>query len=110
LSRIDYETDELYQSFVDKWWAENYDRPPHVGMEVDKAESCKAMVLSGLGYAILPSLILEGTEDLYRVDLKDSTGQPLLRRTWMYYHPEYLELKMVRAFVHFVQNYDILKG
>lgn len=107
MSRIDYQTDHYFQSIIDQWWSENYDKPPHIGMEVDKAESCKAMVLNGLGYAILPSLLLEDTEDLFKVNLKDAAGNLLLRKTWMYYHPEYMGINMVRAFVEFVQNYDI---
>ena len=62
LPRICYRSDESIQILVDNWWRETFDVPPLVSMEVDRVDTCKDMVLNGLGYAILPSLILEKAE------------------------------------------------
>jgi DNA-binding transcriptional LysR family regulator len=105
--RIDFQTDYHLKSLVDNWWAENYSRPPQVGMEVDKVETCKEMVVHGLGYGIVPSLLLEGVPDLFKVTLTDREGNPLLRRTWMLYYDESLELKLVKTFVDFVKSLDL---
>ncbi|WP_261133995.1 LysR substrate-binding domain-containing protein [Bacillus sp. Marseille-Q3570] len=65
------------------------------------------MVLNGLGYAIMPSIILRDTEGLNTIDLKTKVGDPLLRRTWMLYHKESLNLNMVREFVSFIKSVDM---
>ncbi len=30
LSRIDYQTDPLFKSLIDKWWTEHYTQPPYI--------------------------------------------------------------------------------
>jgi DNA-binding transcriptional LysR family regulator len=62
------------------------------------------MVKNGLGYGILSSRTLTGIEDLYKIDLIDDQGNPILRKTWIYYHEESLELNVVRAFVQFIKS------
>lgn len=106
LPRIDYETDPLLRALIEDWWTENYSQPPLIGMEVDKADTCREMVASGLGYAILPRFVLNGKDDLYMVELKDKTGNPIKRKTWMFYHEESMELMMVNAFVRFMEKMD----
>jgi DNA-binding transcriptional LysR family regulator len=69
-------------------------------------DTCKEMVINGLGYGILSNRVLSGIGDLYKVNLTDQAGNPILRRTWMYYHKESLEWNVVRAFVQFIENFD----
>jgi DNA-binding transcriptional LysR family regulator len=107
LRRIDYKTDYLLKSLVDNWWTENYSQAPLTCIEVDQVDTCKEMVVNGLGYGILPSLILDGIIDIHKIDLTDQAGSPIVRRTWMYYHKESLELNQVRAFVNFVEDLDL---
>ncbi len=106
LPRIDYETDALLKSMIDNWWSGNFSQPPFIGMEVDKADTCKEMVTSGLGYGILPSVLVENRNDLYKIDLKDDAGKPLVRKTWMLYREESMDLKVVKEFVHFIGKLD----
>ncbi|WP_221563237.1 LysR family transcriptional regulator [Alkalihalobacillus sp. TS-13] len=109
LPRIDYRSEYSLKSVIDNWWAEHYTHPPLINIEVDKVDTCKEMVLNGLGYAIMPSMILRDTEGLYTIDLKTKAGEPLLRRTWMLYHKESLNLNMVREFVSFIKSIDMNK-
>jgi DNA-binding transcriptional LysR family regulator len=104
LPRIDYRGDYLLKSVIDGWWTENYTQPPFISIEVDQVDTCKEMVKNGLGYGILSSRTLTGIEDLYKIDLIDDQGNPILRRTWIYYHEESLELNVVRAFVQFIKS------
>jgi DNA-binding transcriptional LysR family regulator len=108
LPRINYQTDSLIKAMIDKWWRENFSEPPSISMEVDKLSTCKEMVVSGLGYAIMPSLIVSNIEHLHKVIITDKEGNPILRRTWMLYHEELLEMNIVSAFVQFVKNMDFL--
>ncbi|MED4205922.1 LysR family transcriptional regulator [Neobacillus mesonae] len=104
LPRIDYSGDFLLKTLIDNWWAENYIQPPFISIEVDQVDTCKKMVLNGLGYGIIPSRMLMDTEGLYKIDLTDQNENPILRRTWMYYHKESLEWNVVKAFVHFIET------
>ncbi|MEH7235604.1 LysR family transcriptional regulator [Bacillus sp. JJ1562] len=107
LPRIDYKTDNLLKSLVDNWWSENYSKPPLITMEVDQVDTCKEMVANGLGYAIMPGMILNGLEGIHKINLNDQDGMPLLRKTWMFYHDEALELNVIQAFVAFIKSLNI---
>ncbi|MED4584656.1 LysR family transcriptional regulator [Brevibacillus choshinensis] len=107
LPRIDYETDPMLRALVDNWWTEHYSQPPLIGMEVDKADTCSEMVASGLGYAILPRVVLNGKDDLFMIELTTEAGEPIKRKTWMFYHADSMELQMVKAFVSFMEQIDI---
>lgn len=106
LPRIEYRGDYLLKSLIDNWWTENYVEPPFISIEVDQVDTCKEMVINGLGYGILSSRILNEIEDLHKIALTDQKGEPILRRTWMYYHKEALEWNVVKAFVNFIENFD----
>ncbi len=106
LPRIDYQTDYLFKALIDNWWSENYSEPPLISMEVDQVDTCKEMVINDLGYAIMQDKIITGIEGLYTFNLKDKNGLPLIRKTWMFYHQDSLELNVVKAFVDFVKNFD----
>ncbi len=107
LQRIDYQMDSKLKELISNWWWENYSEPPLVCMEVDKSDTCREMVMRGFGYAIIPSLVLNKTENIYRIDITDKDGNPIKRNTWMFYHQEFLNLNLVQAFVDFVKRLDI---
>lgn len=100
--RINYQTEAPFQKLMDNWWTENYSEPPLVGMNVDKVDTCREMIINGLGYAIVPRAMLDGVEDVNKINITDSAGNPLLRQTWMFYYQESLHFHSVRAFVRFM--------
>lgn len=106
LPRIVYETDALLKSMIDHWWSGEFSQPPFIGIEVDKADTCKEMVVNGLGYAILPSVLVQEHPNLHRITLKDREGNPIVRRTWMLYSEKSLEIKAVKEFIEFVKRID----
>jgi DNA-binding transcriptional LysR family regulator len=108
LPRVQYDTDNALKALVDNWWTRTFSEPPIIGMEVDKADTCKEMVLNGLGYGILPSVLVEDHSSLYRINLNNESGQPLVRKTWMLYHQESLELKVIKEFVEFIKKMDFI--
>lgn len=107
LPRIDYHTDPLLKTAVDNWWTENYSQPPLVSINVDKADTCKKMVENGLGYAILPSLLINDLDNIHKFEIRTKSGEKIIRKTWMFYHEESLELNIVKAFVEFVEGMDL---
>ena len=109
LPRISYRTDESVQLLIDSWWRENFTVPPAISMEVDRLDTCKDMVENGHGYAIMGSMILHKTDDVYKIVIRDKNNQPIMRRTWMIYQKESLSINAVRAFVDFSDTIDYLE-
>lgn len=101
---IEYESDNLLKMLVDNWWNENYSKDPKVIMSVNKVDTCKEMVVNGLGYGILPKRILEQEKDIHTKDLIDTDGMPIKRKTWMYYRNDLDDLKTVHSFIEFVKE------
>lgn len=106
LPRINYQTDSLLKNVIDKWWKENFREPPYISMEVDKLDTCIEMVVNGLGYAIMPSKRLRCEKQLFSIVLKDKQEKPHVRSAAVIYHKELLELKIVQAFIDFVEGFD----
>lgn len=107
LPRIDYGSDYKLKEMIDTWWTDHFSVPPLISMTVDKSDTCKEMIENGLGYAIVPGYVLKDTNDLFKMKLTDSKGTPIVRNTWMFYHEESLNLKLVKAFVEFVDSIDL---
>ncbi len=105
LSRINYQTDPSLKSLIDNWWQEKYKVPPRISMEVDRIDTCKQMVLNGLGYAIFPSICVKEEEPLYMAPIITSDNKPLLRKTWIIYRENTLQLAYVKAFIDFLCDY-----
>lgn len=101
--RVDYVTDAYYQAFLDTWWNETFDSPPIIGMRVSNLDLCKEMVFSGLGYGLLPSILLDEHPELFQIPLRDKTGKKLERKTWLIYKKEILEMKLPKTFYEFMQ-------
>jgi DNA-binding transcriptional LysR family regulator len=108
LPRINYRTDEFAKVLIDNWWREHFTVPPLISMEVDRVDTCKDMVLNGHGYAIMPSLILNNVDNLHKMLLTSKDGEPILRKTWLIYHKELLEINSLNAFIQFVETVDFL--
>lgn len=106
--RIAYRTGPTNQFLIDQWWRENYSVPPWNSMEVDKVGTCREMVLQGLGYAIVPALVLQENSDLLKYILLDQQGQAIVRKTWVIYKYDSVNLKIVSAFLNFIRNIDLL--
>ncbi len=106
LARIDYHTDASYKAFLDEWWNQHFSQPPRISMTVAHMDICKAMVANGLGYAILPTTILQDVGPTCQIPLRDKHGRVITRRTTMIYQQEILNLRLVKQFVEFVKTVD----
>ena len=106
IPRIDYRNDYSNQVLLDKWWNENYATSPYIGMEVDRVDTCKEMVLKGLGYAFLPEAILDKRQQLCIREMIFKSHKPLIRKTWMFYQKETWDLSIVKIFHDFVKSTD----
>jgi len=103
--RINYGTDAPLRVMLEDWWREIFSCPPMVTMEVDSMDTCRQMVLHGLGWAILPFQGLKQHDSLHTQELYWRDGSPVLRRTWLMYRNSSLELSAVHAFVDYLKEY-----
>ena len=101
IPRIDYITGLSLKSIIDNWWKNTYNQPPYITMKVDQVETCKEMVKSELGYAIIPKICIKPNEEFYikEISLNNSL---ITRDTWMYYRESLLQLSSIKAFVEFM--------
>ena len=106
LPRIDYKTDPSLKDTINNWWFETYSQVPLITMHVDKLETCKEFVLNGLGYAILPGITLKKKDDIYTTKLLSRDNVPVMRRTWLMYRKESLEISIIRIFIDFLKDYN----
>lgn len=106
MPRIDYGSDSKLKELVNHWWSENFTKPPKVAMTVDRTDTCKQMVVNGLGYAILPGLLVHNEKEVYKMNLITNNGELITRDTWLLYHKESLEYSLVAEFVKFMQELD----
>jgi len=106
--RIDYQSNYLLRSKVDKWWRENFKHPPKIILDIDKLSNCVEMVRAGLGYAILPSGALRDFPGIHLIPIMDKHGQPITFKTWMMYDKKTLNLKIARVFIDFIKQQNNL--
>lgn len=104
--RVDYDTDQYYQAILDRWWSDTYSEPPNIGMKVSNLELCKEMVFNGLGYGILPSILVRGNPKLCTHVLCRRDGTPLERRTWLLFKNDLMNIKLLQVFLDFVRECD----
>lgn len=104
--RVDYDTDQYYQNLLDSWWNETFNDSPIIGTRVSNLDLCKEMVFNGLGYGILPSILLEEYPQLYSIPLVHKDGSKLERKTWLIYKKDLLELRLPKVFLEFIIDSD----
>lgn len=104
IPRIDYVTDSALTMLFDNWWRDNYSSPPKVSMMVDNMEIAKKMVSAGLGYTIVPGIVLQGNEYPFIQELRNKDNEKLKWVTWVLFRKEYLSLTTVKTFVEFLKD------
>ncbi|MBO9130349.1 LysR family transcriptional regulator [Bacillus sp. 165] len=101
---IQFKSDSTYYSQIQQWWYSTFSHAPRRTIVVDQIETCKQMVLHGIGYAILPSTVLHDLDtSLHKIPLTDG-GIQFTRETWMFLNDSALELKQVKAFADMLQE------
>lgn len=101
---IQFKSDSNYYQEIQQWWQKHFSTNPKRQIIVDQIETCKQMALNGIGYAILPSITLNGHEDVNKIPLTNQEEQfELTRDTWLIGYDAAFELPQVEAFVTIVK-------
>lgn len=106
---IQFKSDSNYYEEIQQWWQKHFASNPKRQITVDQIETCKQMAVNGIGYAILPSITLDGTEGVHTVALSSNAEElELTRDTWLIGYDSAFELRQVTAFVEVVQKHAAL--
>lgn len=102
---IQFKSDSNYYQEIQQWWQRHFHSNPRHQIVVDQIETCKQMVMNGIGYAILPSITLNGAEHMNKIPLTNTENDlGLTRDTWLIGYESSFELRQVAAFVELVQD------
>ncbi|MBT2581787.1 LysR family transcriptional regulator [Planococcus sp. ISL-109] len=106
---IQFKSDSTYYAEIQQWWQKHFAYSPKRQITVDQIETCKQMAVNGIGYAILPSITLTGTEDVHTMPLTTSEQElELTRDTWLIGYETSFQLRQVEAFVDIVKKHAAL--
>ncbi|MEK9197598.1 LysR family transcriptional regulator [Ureibacillus sp. 179-F W5.1 NHS] len=103
---IQFKSDSNYYQEIQLWWQRHFSSNPKRQIIVDQIETCKQMAMNGIGYAILPSITLNGEEKVNKIPLTNNekdTG--LTRDTWLIGYDSSFKLRQVEAFVDVVKEH-----
>ena len=98
LPYIGRHTDQDFANEIERWRQENNCMGRRVSLWLDDIGSCLAMVSHGIGWAILPSICLEGFDGIIR-PLHFSDGTAFTRSSHILYRHDYFELPQVKMFI-----------
>ncbi|TQR20168.1 LysR family transcriptional regulator [Psychrobacillus vulpis] len=102
---IQFKSDSNYYQEIQQWWQKHFSINPKRQIIVDQIETCKQMALNGIGYAILPSITLNGHEDVHKIPLTNHEEEfELTRDTWLIGYDATFALPQVDAFVKIVKE------
>jgi len=91
------------------WWQTMFTTPPMIMMETDYVETCKKMVISGLGVAFVPSFCLEPDDSVHILKLPTDSEKEFVLESWMNYRESSKDLSVVREFISFMGIESISK-
>lgn len=101
---IQFKSDSNYHREIQRWWHRHFTQKPGRQITVDQIETCKQLVINGIGYAILPAITLTGDEQVNKIPLLNQEDQyELTRDTWLIGYESSFDLKQVAAFTEMIQ-------
>jgi len=103
---IQFRSNSNYYQLIQSWWYETFGSAPKQEIVVDQIETCKQLVLNGIGFAILPSTVLHDvpSEVLNRIPLLMNKEKKLLRDTYLLYNEDVSKLKQVEGFLNIIKE------
>lgn len=107
MRQISYPYEEQYRQLLRRWWNDNFTRPPKVTSKVANLDLCKEMVFSGLGFGVLPEILIpESPVPLYTKEMLFKDGSPFERKTWLACKKSLLRRPLPKLFFDFVTVSD----
>jgi DNA-binding transcriptional LysR family regulator len=97
---IQWKSDPSLEALIQAWMRSVTSFTFRGHVSVDQIETCKQLMLRGVGAAILPEMAIKDVSDqcFHKLPLQ-LDNQPLERQTWVLYEEEALSLPQVEAFL-----------
>ena len=103
MNRVAYTADGYYMKLLDLWWNTNFKTPPKIDVEVNSVDLCREMVLRGIGFGLLPSVLIPSNPKIHHMILNDKNGNPIQRHTYLIYKKENITTPIKREFLDFLR-------
>lgn len=101
MDMIIYPYEESYYNQIKKWWEETFSNPPSIGNRVSNLDIAKEMIFAGLGYGILPEILVpECTGPLYTKAMHFKDGSVFNRDTWLIFNKEDIDALPIQKALH----------
>ena len=106
MNLITYPYEESYRASIWKWWKETFDCPPNIGTKVSNLDISKEMIFAGLGYGILPEILVpECSGPLFTKAMYFKDGSIFKRHTWLIFDIKNVETFPVqKVFYQFMKD------
>jgi len=102
---IEFQSESGLHSQVNQWFIENPKWKPTQKIKVDQIETCKQLMIHGIGMAVLPEIAIQDLDsDNYYFHALSVNDRPLKRDTWLCYPEVVKELPQVQAFLDTITN------
>lgn len=105
MSRVAYTTDAYYMKMLDLWWDRNFSSPPQIDVQVSSLNLCIEMVLNGIGFGLLPSVLIPDSPEIYKIILNDQSGNPIQRHTYLIYKKAGINTTAKKNFLSFIKEH-----
>jgi DNA-binding transcriptional LysR family regulator len=105
MNRIEYSKDAFTTKLIDSWWHEHFTSEAHISMIATNGDTCREMVLNGLGYAIFTVKEFVINDDrLYKLPMTNIDGSPVTRNMWLIYSSNYKTNKTLDSFINSIKS------
>lgn len=105
IPQIHYLADPFAQKLLEQWWYDRFTVPPLVGMHANHGDTCREMVLNGLGYGIFLSPgFIDHDANLFKMPLFYRDGTPFTRKSWIIWRKDSYELPVIKKFIDFMRE------
>ncbi|MFA9556585.1 LysR family transcriptional regulator [Evansella sp. AB-rgal1] len=101
---IAFQGDDVLQSAVQRWFIENDQVLFSQMIKVDQIETCKQLMKSGMGMAVLPETALGDLGEEYTYQPLVMGGEALTRETWITYSNNIDKLPQAKAFIDLIDS------
>lgn len=106
MNLITYPYEESYRDTIWKWWKEIFNCRPNIGTKVSNLDISKEMIFAGLGYGILPEILVpECSGPLFTKAMYFKDGSIFKRHTWLVFdHNDIKTFPVQRVFFEFMKD------
>lgn len=102
---IEHQSDSQYQAEITLWLKAHFQQSVLLAIKVDQIETCKQMVIYGVGRSVLPKMVIKGLDrNQFTIEPVVVDDKPLSHSTWLTTTDEAQTLPQVKAFIELLQQ------